>query len=160
MTKKERKRILILVIIVAVIIVAMVVSMNKKGKQMAENSGETNEKPAVSNEEYVQTLDDGTRLNTSTKLQETKKIEGLEISANQVTAKDNATELLGTIKNTSSTKKGNFLADIKVVDKDKKEIVKAQVLIPELEAGESTKLIISTNFDYANAYDFSISKGK
>ena len=159
MTKKEKKRILILIIVAAIVIVAMVVSKGRKEKQIAENQNGGNEQQ-VSNEEYVQTLDDGTRLNTSTKFQETKKIEGLEISANQVTAKDNATELLGTIKNTSNTKKGNFLADIKVVDKDKKEIVKAQVLIPELEAGESTKLIISTNFDYANAYDFSISKAK
>ena len=156
MTKKEKKRILILVAIVIVIVVAMVISMSKKGKQKAENPTEQNQQ--VNKEEFVQTLDDGTRLNTSTKLQETKKIEGLELSNFQVTAVNNETQLLGTIKNTSNTTQGDFLANIKVVDKAGKELTTVQVYIKEMKPGETSKLMSSNVFDYANAYDFSITK--
>ena len=153
MTKKEKKRILILVVVAAIIIIAMVVSMKRRVKQVAENPNAPSNQE-VSNEEFVRILDDGTRLNTSTKLQETKK------SNFQVTARNNETELLGTIKNTSSTKQGYFLANVKVVDKQGEELTTAQILIPELEPGESTQLISSTNFDYANAYDFTITRVK
>ena len=84
MTKKERKRILILVIVAAIIVVAMIVAMSKKGKNVAENTNDQNE---VNKEEFVQTLDDGTRLNTSTKLQEKKTFEGMEITNFQLTEK-------------------------------------------------------------------------
>ena len=154
MPKKEKRNLLILVIGAVILIVLMVMLMGKKEEQ---NPVGENEAPK---EEFVQTLDDGTRLNTSTKLQETKKIEGLEISNFQVTAKNNATQLLGTIKNVSSSKQGNFLANVKVVDKQGKELTTVQVLIPEIEPGASTQLISSATFDYANAYDFSISRVK
>ena len=157
MTKKEKKRILILVAIVIVIVVAMVISMSKKGKQQAENNP-TEQNQQVNKEEFVQTLDDGTRLNTSTKLQETKRIEGLELSNFQVTAVNNETQLLGTIKNTSNTTQGDFLANIKVVDKAGKELTTVQVYIKEMKPGETSKLMSSNVFDYANAYDFSITK--
>ena len=61
MTKKEKQRILILVIIVAVIAAVMIISMSRRGRQEGENSGTENEQ--VNKEEFVQTLDDGTRLN-------------------------------------------------------------------------------------------------
>ena len=158
MTKKEKKGLLILVLVVAVVVIFMLVSMNKKGKQGGENSNANNE--TVNEEEFVQTLDDGTRLNTSTKLQETKTLEGLELSDFQVTAKNNETQLLGTVKNTSSTTQGNFLANVKITDREGNEISSTQVYIKELAPGESTQLITSNNFDYANAYDFTISRVK
>ena len=157
MTKKEKKRILILVAIVIVIVVAMVISMSKKGKQKAENNP-TEQNQQVNKEEFVETLDDGTRLNTSTKLQETKRIEGLEISNFQITSKNNETLLLATVKNTSNTTQGDFLANIKIIDKEGNEIKTVQVLIPDVEAGKSKQLISTKTFDYANAYDFSITK--
>ena len=156
MTQKEKKRILILVIIVLLIAAVMVISISKKGKQKAENQTEQNQQ--VNKEEFVQTLDDGTRLNTSTKLQETKRIEGLEISNFQITSKNNETLLLATVKNTSNTTQGDFLANIKIIDKEGNEIKTVQVLIPEVEAGKSKQLISTKTFDYANAYDFSITK--
>ena len=156
MPKKEKRGLLILIIGVAVIIAVMVMIFGNKKEPVEEQNG-GNEAPK---EEFVQTLEDGTRLNTSTKLQETKRIEGLEISDFQVTARNNATELLGTIRNVSSSTQGNFLANVKVVDKQGKELTTVQVLIPEIGPGESTPLISSANFDYANAYDFSISRVK
>ena len=130
----------------------MIISMVKRGKEQEEPQNDQNK------EEFVQVLDDGTRLNTSTKLQETKKVEGLEISDFQVTAKNGATELLGTVTNTSSTAGGGFLANLKIMDKQGQNIYTAQVYIKPLEPGESTPLISNASFDYANAYDFSVSR--
>lgn len=152
MTKKEKKIILILLIVVAIIVVAMVISISKKGKVKGnEEKNETNV------EEFVQTLDDGTRLNTSTKLQETKKVGNLEISKLQLTAKNNETILLGIITNVGTAKEENILLKIKIVDKQGNELTTVKPYIGYIKAGESTQLNVSTTFDYANAYDFIVS---
>ena len=156
MTKKETK-IIVSIIVIAIIVLVVIAVRNRKEEPVEENPVVQNEPPK---EEFVQTLEDGTRLNTSNKLQETKKVEGLEIKDFQLTARNNETQLLGTITNTSNSTQGNFLANVKVIDKQGKELVTVQVLIPEIKAGESTPLISSANFDYANAYDFSISRVK
>ena len=156
MTKKEKKRILILVIVAAIIAVVMLVSMSKRGKKQ-ENEGQNE----VNKEEFVEVLEDGTRLNTSTKLHEKKTFEGMEITNFQLTEKENTTLLLGTITNTSNVKQGDYPVNIKIVDKQGKEIITVSAYMPPLEPGQSTQLSTNAPFDYANAYDFSISrKGK
>lgn len=151
MKKNEKRAILILAIVVAIIIVIMVISVRRKENDQAEVSNEANV------EEFVETLDDGTRLNTSTKLQEKKTIDGLELSEFQVTAKENQTELLGIITNISDTTKGNYLLNIDVFDREGNKLTTAQVYVPEIAPGESTPLISGVTFDYANAYDFTVS---
>lgn len=158
MKKKEKRMIAILIAItVVVIIIGIVMGINnsKKAKQETEGAG-AGENVVV--EEFVQVLDDGTKLNTSSKLQETKTIDGMEVSNFQLTEKDNETLLLGTVTNVSSETRGGYPVDIKIVDKEGNEIGTIGGLIPELEPGQSTDLISSSTLDYANAYDFTITK--
>ena len=103
-------------------------------------------------------LEDGTKYNTSEKLQETKKIEGIEISDMQLTQKDNVTLLLGTITNTSDTTQGGYPVAIKVMDKDGNEITTIVAYIGTLEPGKTTQLNTSKTIDCVNAYDLSITK--
>ena len=78
MKKKEKRMILILLVVLVIAVVIFVISKNKTGNK--ENTEENN---VV--EEFVQVLEDGTRLNTSTKLNEMKKFEGLEFILEQST---------------------------------------------------------------------------
>ena len=60
---KKNEKILIIVLLAILIIVLIVVNVNKKGKDVSDNNN---------SEEYVKTLEDGTKLNTSNKLSKTK----------------------------------------------------------------------------------------
>lgn len=149
MKKNEKIGILILIGVAIVIISILVARSGKK-----EEIGEEN----TVKEEFVDVLEDGTRLNTSDKLHETKKFEGMEITDFQLTENNNVSLLLGTITNTSNGVVGGYPVRIKVVDKEGNEIITVEAYIGELEPGQSTQLNTSATFDYANAYDFSISK--
>ncbi len=151
--KKSEKRGILILIVVALIIIAVVLMLRNRKTEVPTGANEVEE-------EFVQVLDDGTKLNISEKLKETKRIEGLELTDFQLTENDNQTVLLGTITNTSATTQGGFLVDIKVVDKLGNEIVTVKNYIKKLEAGESTSLITSATFDYANAYDFTVSRAQ
>ena len=149
MKKKEKRMILILVVITIVAIVALIIMKGNKDKK---------EENTAPKEEFVNVLEDGTRLNTSSKLHETKKFEGMEITNFQLTEKGDVTLLLGTITNKSQTKQGGFPVNVKVVDKQQKEIVTVGAFMPPLEPGESAQLSTNATADFANAYDFSISR--
>lgn len=156
MGKSEKRLIVILAIItVVVIVIAIVVSNNKNTENRTTKIIDT---PSQEEEEFVSQLDDGTRLNTSDKLHETKTIDGMEITDFQLTEKDNVTLLLGTVTNTSSTTQGGYPVDVKIVDQQGNEIITIVAYIGSLEPGESTQFNTSATFDYANAYDFSITK--
>ena len=149
MKAKEKKMIIILVAITIIAIIALIIMRSNNGKKEEEKAPE---------EEFVEVLEDGTRLNTSDKLHEKKTFEGMEITNFQLTENGNVTLLLGTITNTTGTKQGDYPVNIKVVDKNQKEIITVAAYMPPLEPGESTQLSTNATFDYANAYDFSISR--
>lgn len=155
MKKKEKQIIGVLVLItIFIIVIAIVVrSINKNKENTTENQEEN-----IVTEEFVDVLDDGTRVNKSDKLHETKIFDEMEISNFSLTEKENVTLLLGTITNTSSEVKGDYPINIKVIDKDDNEIITVAAYIGKLEPGERCELNTSATFDYANAYDFEISK--
>lgn len=155
MKKKEKQIIGVLVLItIFIIVIAIVVrSINKNKENTTENQEEN-----IVTEEFVDVLDDGTRVNKSDKLHETKIFDEMEISNFSLTEKENVTLLLGTITNTSSEVKGDYPINIKVIDKDGNEIITVAAYIGKLEPGERCELNTSATFDYANAYDFEISK--
>ena len=154
--KKKEKRMIGIIILIGIIIIAilMIISNIKKQKNNNETASEEN----VVTEEFVDVLDDGTKLNTSDKLHETKEFDGMQISNFQLTENNNVTLLLGTITNVSDSTKGGYPVNITILDKEGNEIVTVGGYIQELSAGESAQLNTSATFDYANAYDFTITK--
>ena len=151
MKKKEKRMILILLVVLVIAVVIFVVSKNKKG-----NKENTEENKVV--EEFVQVLEDGTRLNTSTKLNEMKKFEGLEFGNIQLTNSNGQSVLLADVKNTTQAETGLMLVDVTLYDKNGNELGTVGGIISPLKPGESKQFNTSMTIDYANAYDFKITK--
>ena len=154
---KKVKKIIAAIMIIIVIAMVITIMLRFRNRKSTENI-RTVEEQIIPKEEFVDKLEDGTRINSSDKLHETKTFDGLEISDFQLTEKDNMTVLLGKITNNANTKKGGYAVDITVLDKDRNEMTTVVAYIKELQPGESTTLNVSSTFDYANAYDFTISR--
>ena len=85
--KDNKKKVIIIALLILVILVGIKILIgNNKNRKNVNNANTSN---AAIDEKNVKTLSDGTRLNNSTKMQEIKTIDGLEISNIQLTEKDN-----------------------------------------------------------------------
>lgn len=145
----EKKGVLALIVVLIIVIVIVVIFKTTK-----ENKGE--EKA----EEYVEILDDGTKLNVSEQLKESKKIDGVEITDIQLTEQNGQSVLLANAINTTNTETVVMPINIIVLDKSGNEIGKIPGVIAPLKQGETKQLNVGITEDYSNAYDFKIEKQK
>ena len=153
MKRNERKWILVLVAITVLLIIVLIVKNSKK-----EVTKENNKQLGANTQEYVQVLEDGTKLNTSTKLKETKMLDSLEIGNIQLTNKNGQSVLLADVKNTGSIETQVMLINIVLLDENKAEIATVPGIISPLKVGESTQLNTSMQQDYTGIYDFRVVK--
>lgn len=150
--------VVILILAIMILLMSLIYAITKvKEPSSNDNFNNTVQQNNVT-EEYVTVLDDGTKLNASSKLAETKTIDGLEISNFQLTAQGGQTVLLGTIKNPTTTVQGGFSVTITILDKQGNEIVKLVGYIQQVQPGETGELNVSSTLDYSNAYDIKIEK--
>lgn len=149
MKKKEKKMILILIIVSILIIGIIWLVTRPKKEEIVENE-------VV--EEFVQVLDDGTKLNISSKLQEEKTINGLKIGNIQLTEKNGQLVLLADVTNPTEKDSEIFLIDIILYDKTGKEIATVPGIVSPIKAGGKTQLNAGITEKYANAYDFKVVK--
>lgn len=160
--KKSEKRMILILVIIAVIAIAIFVMVrggNESGMQ--QNAGgrvSQNGDSTGSNEsqDLVEKLQDGTKLNISDKLSETKTFGNYEISNIQLTEKNGESLILADVKNIGSDKMEMKFADIKLVDKEGNEITTLSAIIGEVEPGATVQLQVSSTLDFSNAYDFTI----
>lgn len=153
MKKKEKRMILILLVVLVIAIVAFIISKNaNKGNKGTENK--TEENTAV--EEFVQVLEDGTKLNTSEQLSKTKQVGAYKFENMQLTEQNGQTVLLADVTNTSSSATDLQLVDVTLLDKEGKEIITVGGIISPLQPGAKTQFNTSMTLDYANTYDFKI----
>ena len=150
MKKKEIKMILTIIVIGVLIIAGLAMLKNSKtNKGNEENENTVDEK-------YVNVLADGTKLNTSNKLNKTRKVDGIEISGIQLTHKNGISVLLATARNVSEVDKGMTVIEITLYD-DKNNILEiVEGIVSPVKAGESTQINMGLSADYANAYDFTV----
>lgn len=150
MKKKEKIAILILIIIGVISIAGLVIwkniSFNEKEQQ----------KPTTVAEKYVDVLEDGTKINKSNKLKETKNVEGLEISNIQLTYKNGMAVILGDVKNAAGEDRDLTVIEITLFDDNNNEISTFEGIVSPVKSGETVKLNIGASADYANAYDFKV----
>ena len=164
--KKKNVRLIwiILIIIVAVgVIVTINLSNNKKDTKPAQQqsqveNGQQEEAKLV--EKYVQVLEDGTKLNISEKIKQTKKVGDLEISNIQITYQNGVTNILATVTNTSSKKSELQNVSIVLSDDEGNTIYTLRGVLEETEPNGTSQLNTSITADFANSYDFTISKTK
>ena len=156
MKKKEKRLILILIaILVVVFIIGLFIKKNRN-----EENGVQSQQNTATDEKFVQVLEDGTKLNKSSKLNETKNVEGIEISNIQFTYKDGQTVLLADVTNNSGKAIDMTLLNIKLLDEQENEIITIGGIISPMQVGETTQLNAGMTMDYANAYDVEITLKK
>lgn len=151
----KEKRGLLLLIVVAIIII-VVISVTRKDKEVVDVQQNPTENKVV--EEFVDVLQDGTKLNNSETLSKTKKLDGLEISNIQLTYNNGISTLLADVKNTTKSTIDSYELYIVIYDKANNVIAKVPGIIDTIEPGQTAQLNTSVTADYANAYDFSVEK--
>lgn len=146
--KAQEKRMILILIIVSILIITIVwcVTRNK----------ETEVVESTNKEEFVEVLEDGTKLNISDKLNETKRVENFEIGNIQLTDKNGVSVLLADIKNVSETSTDWTIITITLIDRIGNTIQEIEGVIKDLQPGETTQLNAATSADYANSYDFKV----
>ena len=150
--KKNEKRMILIIVFVGVLIISGLLLVKKSNKK--ENKEVINKVE----EQYVQVLDDGTKLNNSNKLSEIKEIEGLEVSGIQLTHQNGVSKVIATVRNKTNQDKGLTRITLTLLDDKNNILEKVNGLISPVKAGESVQLNIGVSADYANAYDFKIEK--
>lgn len=146
--KAQEKRMILILIIVSILIITIVwcVTRNK----------ETEVVESTNREEFVEVLEDGTKLNISDKLNETKRVENFEIGNIQLTDKNGVSVLLADVKNVSETSTDWTIITITLIDRIGNTIQEIEGVIKDLQPGETTQLNAATSADYANSYDFKV----
>ena len=155
-TKDSGISTLMLVLMVLAVIMVIIIMVNTFRKKGPENVGQV--QGEVQEEEYVQELSDGSKLNKSEELQKTKKVNGLEISNIQLRETGGITTLLADVKNNTNHEIQERNITIEVLDKQGNVITSLNGTIDTVGAGEKVKLNVAVTADVANAYDFRISE--
>ena len=152
MKKKEKRMIAILLVILVIAIIIFAISKNKKN----DNSTNTETENNAIVEEFVEVLEDGTKLNTSTEFNKTKEVNGFKFENIQFTEQNGQSVLLADVTNNTGKTTDYTLVDVTLLDKNGQEIVTLGGIISPLQPGAKTQFNMSSTLDYANAYDFKI----
>lgn len=153
MKSKEKKMILILVIVSALIITIIWFATRNKENN---NVGGTTEN--VEQGEFTKVEADGTIVNTSEKLKQTKENLGFSITNINFVKRGNETILTARVTNNTGEAQGDFLGQIVLLDKSGSEIGRIPAMITETENGEAIDIETTITESYANAYDFRLEK--
>lgn len=151
--KNTEKKGLIILILVSILIIFIIKGVTKEKPEVEEK--------VEKESEYVQVQNDGSIVNTSEKIKETKSVEGVRIENVRFVESNGQTMLIADITNTTDNKKERFLADIVLYNKSGKEIGRIPGVIGEMQAGETIEMqagIVGIDESYVNAYDFKIEK--
>ena len=146
-----------LVVIALIAIMLIIIMVNTLRKKEPENVGPVQgEEQGIEQEEYVQILQDGSKLNKSEELLKEKKLDELEISNIQLKETGGITTLLADVKNNTNHEIQERDVTIEVLDKQGNVITRLNGVIDTVGAGEKVQLNMSVTGDVANAYDFRI----
>ena len=151
--RKNEKKTLLITIIVGVIIIGGLILWTNSRKSKPTSGNETN----TNTEEFVEVLEDGSKLNKSEEFSKTKKLDGLEIRDIQFREIGGITTLLATVENKSGKAVEKRWIKVDVLDKSGNTITTVRGIINAMNAGETTQLNMGVTADVANAYDFKVS---
>lgn len=151
--RKNEKKTLLITIIVGVIIIGGLILWTNSRKAKPTSGNETN----TNTEEFVEVLEDGSKLNKSEEFSKTKKLDGLEIRDIQFREIGGITTLLATVENKSGKAVEKRWIKVDVLDKSGNTITTVRGIINAMNAGETTQLNMGVTADVANAYDFKVS---
>ena len=152
--KKQEKRMLLILVIVSALIITIIwfATRNKENN----NVGGTTEN--VEQGEFTKVEADGTIVNTSEKLKQTKENLGFSITNINFVKKGNETILTARVTNNTGEAQEGFLGQIVLLNKSGNEIGRIPAMITETENGEAIDIETTITESYANAYDFRLEK--
>ena len=155
---KGTKTILIIIAIWVVILLGIVIIKNVSKNNKTAEVPEVAEENTVVEEEYVQTLADGSKLNKSEELKSEKKLGTLSIGNIQLREVGGITTLLADVVNPTNTESARKKVKVEILDKQGKVITELKGIIDPIEANGKVQLNMAVTADVANAYDFKISE--
>jgi apolipoprotein N-acyltransferase len=161
MKKNEKRMILILLIILAIVLIIFFKSKNTNkvennnigGTSQGEIQYDVQEEQV---EENVEVQEDGTKLNVSEKLNETKDVDEYKFENISFSTKNGETIISADVTNTSEKETPLKSVDITLLDEEGNEIITIGGLIQSLQPGETGDFNATLTLDYANTYDFTI----
>lgn len=160
--KSENKVIkIILIVMIAIISIVIVINLYNffKDKEIKfVDKSSTNTIESNSNEKYTRLESDGTVVNTSKKLRETKEFDGFSISNIEFKEKDGMTELIADVTNKTEKAQKAFLADIVLYDNSENEVARIPASVVDTQPGETIVIHAKITESYTNAYDFKLDK--
>lgn len=151
--KLGKKVVTIGILAIILVVLVVVIGAKKDGTVKVEGNGGIGD----TKEEYVEKLEDGSKLNVSEELKKTKTLDGLEITNIQLKETGGITTLLAEVENKTKAKIGEKMVAIDVLNKRGEKITTVKGIVDEVNPGEKVQLNISVTADVANAYDFKIS---
>ena len=167
MNENKKKTIVITISIIACITIITIISIiliNNKpsGNKLMnknENKGETETEAGEENSKYptyVTEIEDGVKLNQSTKLTDERQFGNYTISNLQLTEKSGMTTLLANVKNNSSDKTELKIVEITLLDEKGESLITLTGIIEPLEPGGTSQLNTAVTSGYVQAYDYTI----
>lgn len=152
--KAKEKRMIAIIVMTGIIVIGGIVVI----KNSSRKDEKVPKEEVVMNQKYVEVLEDGTKLNKSNKLKETKQLDGMEMSEIQLTNKEGVSRILATV--TNKTNSEIQLTPIKLIlyDDENQILEELKGLISPMKVGESVQLNMGISIDYTNAYDLKIEK--
>lgn len=151
MKDSEKKMILLLVLITILVIIITIIVKKNNGKQK-ELQGQ------VQTTDLVATQEDGTKVNTSSKISETKKLDNLDVTDTSITEQNGLTTIRANVTNTTGATVKEFPATIKVTNKNGEVIAEIGAYVGTMKAGETRQINASINMDISEIYDFTIER--
>lgn len=136
--------------IIVVIIISVIIVVATRRKDVTQD-----QQPQV---ETYKEEEDGTKFNTSEKLQETKVFENYEISNTAISKKDGETQFSAKIKNVSDTVIGNESVYIIFKSISGEELYRMEVYLSEIQPGKSTTINSKITIDVVESYDIELKK--
>lgn len=173
----SKSSILLIIFVIILVIVVVMLSSNKnetenkkqESQQISTNTSIIKDKDDNNNnsssqtsnlgptpEEFVEKLNDGTKVNTSEKVKQTKKISNFEITDINLTTSNGISTMIATVKNIGSDKTEEKKLTIQILDKEGNVITNFLGVINPIDPGATTTLNASITADVSNAYDFKL----
>ena len=149
----SKKLITILFMLILLVLIAVWIYSRSSNKENIEDTGQIVE---ITENQYVETLATGTKINISDDFKEEKTYESLKFSNMQFTEENGISNLLADVTNTSDKK--HEIEKIKIILLDDKDEVVTEVtaIIGEIESNETIQLNANVTADVVNVKDFKI----
>lgn len=155
--KSNEKRLILILIVILVIVIGIKISRGKKNNMAGtENTNQVVVQSSQKEEEYVNLLADGTKINTSKALAKDRKFQDLDIKDIHLIKQDGTTMLIANVENNTAKATERKKIALNLLDEKGQVMITIKGIIDAMEPGGTFELNIGVTSDFANAYDFEI----